>query len=91
MHGVKREPGYPVLIDKETAAVTDEEKTEMLAETWRGMEATIAENENRELLQQDEEANERINVSIHKGRIESCSPKKKKNCHHQEKSRYISS
>ena len=34
MNGINREYGYPVLIENETAAVTDEEKAEMLVQNF---------------------------------------------------------
>ena len=81
INGIKKEQGYPALIENEIAAVTDEEKTEMLAENFvnfhssskiseegrRGRKATTDENE--ELLLQGEDANDLIKLSLTKAEL----------------------
>lgn len=72
MNGIKREFGYPILNDGEITAVRDEEKAEMLAQTFvnihssgniseegkRERENTIVENEY--VLQQEEDNNNNL-------------------------------
>ena len=81
MNGIKREYGDPVLIKNENAAVTDEEKADMLAqnfvhvhsssnisdEGWGGREATIDENE--QLLLPEAHAHDLIHVSFTKAEL----------------------
>lgn len=73
MNWIKQEYGYPVLFDGETIAVKDEDKAEMLTETYakicsagnirnegrKGRDITIAESEGR--VQQEEDTNDLLN------------------------------
>ena len=88
MNRIKREFGYPVLND-ETTAVRDEEKAEMLAQTFvnihssgnigeegkRGRESTIVENEY--VLQQEEDTNNLLNKPFTKTELRRCLKKTK--------------
>lgn len=74
MNGIKRDYGYPVLVDNGNTAVSDEAKADMLANTFvkvhssnniseegkRGREATITENEAE--LQSSIDNNDLLNV-----------------------------
>lgn len=80
MNGIKRECGYPVLIENEATAVTNQEKAEMLMVNFvkihssniskdgqEGREATISEN--REHLQQKDDSNSLLNVPFVKAEL----------------------